>query len=128
MAYVVYVRIKRKSDCDENMGKGKEKMGGKDKKGVKEAEEETELNKGGETESMVYKLHQAAYRGDVDKVRALLRANENVNSLNMQGDTPLLSALIGKGKKEVKVGSSCVNLFLPTQLWIGLNQNKNPHA
>ena len=34
-------------------------------------------------------LHQAAYRGDTESIRELLKQGENVNGLNSEGATPL---------------------------------------
>ena len=50
------------------------------------------------------RLHKAAYHGDVDMVRAMLHSGrENVNSVNGKGNTALVSALIGKGKRKVRI-------------------------
>lgn len=59
---------------------------------------------------VTYKLHRAAYHGDVDTVRAMLHNGYDVNSVNGKGNTALVSALIGKGKRKVK--ETLVNLLL----------------
>jgi len=57
-----------------------------------------------------FRLHAAAHYGDVDTVRALLHNAEDVNSVNNKGNTALVSALIGKGKRKIK--EVIVNLLL----------------
>ena len=71
-----------------------------DKKEEKNKDKEEESTPEGEYD--IYKLHKAAYYGDVDSVRSLLRAHADVNCVNGRGNTALVSALIGKGKREVK--------------------------
>ena len=60
-------------------------------------------NESGSTEStVIYKLHQAAYKGNIDSLRALLRNGEDVDCIDEQGNTALVLAYLGKTKQSLK--------------------------